>query len=70
MDVPETDNTGQKKSEVELLIERISKIQEEIPDHEESDEEASFTTAAEEQERLDALSQFRGGIHRRRGGRI
>ena len=70
VDVPETDNTGQKKSEVELLIERISKIQEEIPDHEESDEEAAFTTAAEEQERLDALSQFRGGIHRRRGGRI
>lgn len=43
---------GEKKTEVELLIDRINKIQEEIPEHGEnvlSEEEQAFLDAAEEQ---------------------
>ena len=43
--------TGEKKSDVQLLIERIQKIQKELPalDSGMSEEEAAFTEAAEEQ---------------------
>ena len=49
--VTETTETGEKKTPVELLIERIQKIQEELPKHEtiESENEAAFTEAAENQ---------------------
>lgn len=49
--VPEVTDTGERKSPVELLIERIQKIQEELPKHEsiESENEAAFTEAAENQ---------------------
>ena len=46
--VPETTETGEKKSELELLIERIRKIQNEIPAHTENENERAFTEAAEE----------------------
>lgn len=49
--VDATTPTGEPKTAVELLIERIKKIQETIPPHElhSHDEEAAFTEAAEEQ---------------------
>ena len=49
--VEETTETGEKKTDVQLLIERIRKIQQELPAHEAamSEEEAAFTEAAEEQ---------------------
>lgn len=52
--VPESEviNNGEKKNEIELLIERINKIQEELPEHAEnilSEEEQAFLDAAEEQ---------------------
>ncbi|MBQ9313660.1 MAG: cation:proton antiporter [Clostridia bacterium] len=49
--VTEVRETGEKKTPVELLIERIQKIQEELPKHEsiESENEAAFTEAAENQ---------------------
>ena len=50
--VEEVTQTGQRKSDVQLLIERIQKIQKELPAHEAamamSEEEAAFTEAAEE----------------------
>ena len=46
--VQETAEDGQKKSEVELLIERIQKIQSELPAHTENENERAFTEAAEE----------------------
>ena len=46
--VPETTETGEKKSELELLIERIRKIQDELPEHTENENERAFTEAAEE----------------------
>ena len=46
--VPETTETGKKKSELELLIERIKKIQDELPAHTENENERVFTEAAEE----------------------
>jgi len=46
--VEETADNGQKKSEVELLIERIQKIQSELPAHTENENERAFTEAAEE----------------------
>ena len=48
--VEEVSETGQRKSDVQLLIERIQKIQKELPEHESavSEEEAAFTEAAEE----------------------
>ena len=49
VDVPETDESGQPKTELELLIERIQKIQEEIPDHDMDPGEQAFTDAAKEQ---------------------
>ena len=47
--VPEQTEEGVPKTEVQLLIERIQKIQEELPPHEqESENEKAFTEAAEE----------------------
>ena len=47
--VAETDENGAPKTELELLIERIQKIQEELPTHEVNLSEQVFTEAAEEQ---------------------
>lgn len=46
--VEETTESGEAKSSLELLIERIRKIQEEIPQHPVNEEELAFTQAAEE----------------------
>ena len=46
--VPETGEDGQKKNEVELLIQRIQEIQKQIPAHSISEEEQEFSRAAEE----------------------
>lgn len=53
------DDNGKPKSEVDILIERINKIREEIPEpekHEMSPEEAAFMEAADEQ--FEALSEL------------
>ena len=49
-DTPETDENGNKKSEVELLIERIQAIQKELPEHKGPyyEDEKAFSDAAEE----------------------
>ena len=47
--VEETTETGEAKSSLEMLIERIQKIQTEIPQHPVNEEEIAFTQAAEEQ---------------------
>lgn len=47
--VPGTTPEGEEKSALELLIERIQKIQEEIPKHNINEDERAFTEAAEEQ---------------------
>lgn len=64
--VDATTPTGETKSEVELLIERIRKIQETIPPHElhAHDEEQAFTEAAEEQYAAEMLAHR--GHHGRR----
>ena len=48
--VEEVTETGQPKTDVQLLIERIQKIQQELPEHEAAmtEEEEAFTEAAEE----------------------
>ena len=48
--VEELTETGERKTDVQLLIERIQKIQKELPQHDPamSEEEAAFTEAAEE----------------------
>ncbi len=66
VEVPETDENGVPKTSLELLIERIQKIQEEIPQHYIPDEEQAFTEAAEEQyEILSSHFRDRTGMHRR-----
>lgn len=52
--VSETTSDGQTKSNAELLIERIQKIQTELKQEEETEEEKAFTEAAEEQLMLDS----------------
>ena len=49
--VPEVNERGERKSDVQLLIERIGKIRQELPKREPdmSEEEAAFLEAAEEQ---------------------
>lgn len=49
--VPECDEQGQQRSPVDVLIERIRKIQSELPAHDErkNEEEEAFLEAAEEQ---------------------
>ncbi|MBQ4136744.1 MAG: cation:proton antiporter, partial [Clostridia bacterium] len=49
VEVDTHDENGRVKSEVELLVERIQKIQSELPEHSISEEEQAFTSAAEEQ---------------------
>ncbi|ETP71529.1 Kef-type K+ transport system, membrane component [Lachnospiraceae bacterium JC7] len=49
VEVTETTEDGAQKTEVELLIERIQKIQKELPDHDDSENEKAFNDAAEEQ---------------------
>lgn len=63
--VPETTDGGEQKSSLELLIERIRKIQEEIPEHNISEEEQAFTKAAEEH--FESLYQYRQTPPRRHG---
>jgi Kef-type K+ transport system membrane component KefB len=47
--VEDVDENGNKKSDVDILIEKINKIQETIPEHEEvSEEEKAFTDASME----------------------
>ncbi len=48
VEVPETGEDGTRKTEVELLIERIREIQKQIPAHSVSEEEREFNQAAEE----------------------
>ena len=47
--VDEKTETGEQKSSLDLLIERINKIQEELPKYDINEEEQAFTRAAEEQ---------------------
>ena len=49
VNVTETASDGKEKSPLELLIERIQKIQEELPAHTINEEEAAFNEAAENQ---------------------
>ena len=62
--VPTVDEEGKQKSEVELLIERIQKIQSELPAHTESENERAFTEAAEEYYREQNLPQRRNSRKR------
>ena len=55
MEVKETDENGVPKTSLELLIERIQAIQEEIPEHAISEEEAAFTSAAEEYDMMSPI---------------
>lgn len=45
--IPEVDDEGRKKTEIELLIERIQKIQEELPLYPVNEAELAYTEAAE-----------------------
>ena len=66
--VQEVTETGEKKSDLELLIERIRKIQSELPVHPESENEKAFTEAAEEyfrdQIQIRTVRPRRPGTHR------
>ena len=65
--VPETDETGNPKTGVELLIERIAKIQEEIPEHEVDPNEQAFTEAAEQYMQTHVpVRRQAGGLYRNR----
>ena len=63
--VNETAEDGVQKTELELLIERIQKIQEELPVHTVNEEEAAYTEAAENhsravfEERIGKISEGR-----------
>ena len=59
--VQEVTEAGEKKSEVELLIERIQKIQSELPSHTENENERAYTEAAEEYFRTQHIQLQRGG---------
>jgi Kef-type K+ transport system membrane component KefB len=61
--VEETTDNGEKKTSLELLIERIHKIQEELPKHEINEDEQAFTNAAVEH--FDNMYSFR---HTKRPG--
>ena len=52
VEVTPVSETGKPKTEVELLIERIQKIQAELPKVETDENEAAFTEAAEEHHRI------------------
>ncbi|MBQ7821205.1 MAG: cation:proton antiporter, partial [Clostridia bacterium] len=57
VEVDTHDENGRQKSEVELLVERIQRIQTELPEHSVSEEEQAFTSAAEEQ--YEAMTSLR-----------
>ena len=59
--IPESTETGEPKTEVEKLIERIQKIQSEIPPHSENENERAFNEAAEEYYREQFSQQRRHG---------
>ena len=48
MEVEQTTPEGAEKTELQLLIERIGKIQEELPKREIDENEQAFTSASEE----------------------
>lgn len=66
----QTEPDAPQKSELELLIERIQKIQQELPAHihEESPEERAFTQAAREQFELSGFAGITGKTHTGRKG--
>jgi len=61
VEVEETAEDGTPKTSLELLIERIQKIQEDLPEHDNPGEQA-FTDAAKEQ--VGFLYRADGGLHR------
>jgi len=63
--VPVQDDQGNRKTSLELLIERIQTIQEEIPKHSVSEEEQAFTSAAEEQYEMLSPVRTPRGLRRR-----
>ena len=64
-DLAPVEETGEPKSEVDILIERINKIQKELPAHNQPDAaEQAFTEAAEEQ--LEAMGYGRRKLLRGR----
>ena len=63
--VPTVDAEGKQKSEVELLIDRIQKIQSELPAHTENENERAVTEAAEEYYREQNMTQQRRNNRRR-----
>ena len=65
VEVPHTDEEGNPKSQVELLIERIQAIQKELPEHTISEEEQAFNTAAEEQYELIMSARTPRGFRRK-----
>lgn len=60
----ETDENGNRRSSVDLLIQRIQTIQRELPRDDISEEEKAFTDAAEEQ--IAAISSIRMDARKRR----
>ena len=62
--IEEATETGRPKTEAEKLIERIQKIQSEIPPHTENENERAFTEAAEEFYREQFVQRRRGPIKR------
>lgn len=58
VNVDERSEDGEKKGELELLIERIQKIQAELPSHTVNEEEAAYTEAAEIQARAAAWEEI------------
>jgi len=59
--VQEVTEAGERKSEVELLIERIQKIQSELPAHNVNENERAFNEAAEEYFHTQHIQLQRGG---------
>jgi Kef-type K+ transport system membrane component KefB len=62
--IEEATETGRPKTEAEKLIERIQKIQSEIPPHTENENERAFTEAAEEYYREQFVQRRRGPFKR------
>ena len=62
--IEDATETGRPKTEAEKLIERIQKIQSEIPPHTENENERAFTEAAEEFYREQFVQRRRGPIKR------
>ena len=62
--IEESTETGRPKTEAEKLIERIQKIQSEIPPHTENENERAFTEAAEDYYREQFAQRRRGPFNR------